>query len=135
GKSRGDGLRAGLDLCPVHVSILPQVPVHEGDDPCRYGKAESFAATALAKDEGIQPDDVAIQIHQRPAAVARGDGSAGLYVDHRVVGVWLTPHRTYDTHGDVILQTLGTADRDHQLSCLDAPSSSGRPRRKTLAAK
>jgi len=78
GKSRGDGLRAGLDLCPVHVSILPQVPLHERHHPGGYGKAESFAATALAEDECIQPDDVAIQIHQRPAAVPRVDGSVGL---------------------------------------------------------
>ena len=59
-----------------------------------------------------------VDIDQRASAVARIDGSVGLYVDIRLRGIDLPPGGADHAHADRILQTHGAAESEDHLPLL-----------------
>ncbi len=70
----------------------------------RYGKAHPFGSPAGGEYEGVDPDHLAVSIHQRTSGVSRING--GIRLEHFAVDLNLTPlplyisiHRTDNAHG------------------------------------
>src|SRR5579862_194947 len=103
----------------MHVSILAKALVNEVDDPRRNRKSQAFTATASSNDESVNPDHVAIHIHEWAATVARIDRCVGLDVYHRLIWVGLSRHGTYDPHCHCALQAFRAADREYQLALMN----------------
>ena len=69
--------------CDRPVCACPQI-LHDGQQAVESdGKAESLSVQHLG---GVHPDDFAVEVEQRAAAVAGVYGGVGLDVQHTVVG-------------------------------------------------
>jgi hypothetical protein len=121
GETLGDGLRASFDFDAMHVSVLAQTLIDETDDARGNGKAEAFASAGGRENESVDADDIAFAIDERAAAVAGIDGSIGLNVDERTVGVGLPRDGTDHAHGNGVLQALGTAHGEDQFALMHGP--------------
>src|ERR1700756_58668 len=115
-QSRRDFLRSGADLHAMNMPVSAQAAIHKIDHTRGNGKAEAFTATTFREDESIDADHRAVHVDQRSAAVSRIDRSVSLYVGEGLARICLAGERAYDSHGDGVLQTLGTADGKYQLS-------------------
>jgi hypothetical protein len=82
------------------------------------GEPEPFASARLRHDEGVDADQFAGDVHQRPAAVARVDRRVGLDINQWIVGLRLPGNRTHDSHAHRVLHAARTAEREHQLALL-----------------
>ncbi len=120
GQSRSNVLRRGLDLDPVHVSVLAQALIDKTHHPRGNGKAQPFATPTLRQNHGVDAYDVPIHVHKRASAVSRVDGRIGLDIDHGAIGIRLPANRADNSHGDRILQPLRTAQRNYQLPLMNA---------------
>ncbi len=100
----------------MNVTVLAQAVIDEIHDAGGDGEAQSFAAAALRKDESVDAENRSIHIDQRSAAVAGVDGSIGLDVGERLVGIGLASDGANHPHGDRVLQALGTADGEDELT-------------------
>jgi hypothetical protein len=101
----------------MHVPVLAQAVVNEIDDARRNGEAQAFTASALRKNEGVDPEHGAVHIDQRASAVAGIDGSIGLQVGERL-GRDRAGERVRSTTPMVteFCKTFGTADGEHELA-------------------
>ena len=72
---------------PGHATPHPPEARHLVEDAPRQvdrdGEADAHRAAAADEDEGVDPDHLAVRVHQRAAAVAGVDGGVGL--DHVLV--------------------------------------------------
>src|ERR1700691_5229306 len=116
GQRGRDFLGHGADFDAMHVAILAQALVDEIHDPRGDGEAQAFTATTLGKNECIEAEDRSIHIDEGSAAVAGVDGSIGLDVGERLVGIGLASDGTDHSHGDGVLQALGAADGENELA-------------------
>jgi len=94
-----DGLDKEAHLSAPDPAILADLFVDGSHDRAGGGKSDALVSARSGQDERIDPDDVAVSIEQRPAAITRVDGSVGLDVNHRIVGPDLPRHGADDTHG------------------------------------
>src|SRR5262249_52078322 len=74
------------------------------------------AATPLAVNESINPDQVAVSVDQRPAAIAGIDWSVGLHVDHGVIKLGLPSQCADNPFGDCMVETSGRPNCQNRLS-------------------
>src|ERR1039458_3438545 len=116
GQSGRDFLGHGADLHTMNVAVLPQALVDEIHDARGDGEAQTFAATACRKNESVDAYHRSVHIDQWSAAIAGIDGGIGLDVGHGFCGIGLAGHGASVSHGDRILQTLGAADGENQLT-------------------
>ena len=80
------------------------------------GEAQAFAASALRKDESVDAHHRAVHIDQRTAAIAGVDRGIGLNVGKRLVRIGLARDGADYAHGDGILQALGAANGEDELT-------------------
>ena len=99
-------------MCPPASKTV----VSETDDGFRNRKTETFAATTLCVNEGIDAKQMSIDIDQCSAAVAGVDRRVGLDVEHGAVGIGLARKSAHHTKGDGVLETLRTANGEYKLS-------------------
>ena len=85
GQGRRDGLHVGPDPPSAHPTLAAELGDHGLHDVAGGREAEALVASALAQDEGVETDQAALHVHERPSAVAGVDGRVGLQVDHRIV--------------------------------------------------
>jgi hypothetical protein len=111
---------ADSDPPTMHVPFAANLSVYAFDDARGDGEAESFAAAGLRQDEGVDPDDVPLGIHQRASAIAWIDGGVGLDVHHHVVGMERAGDRTDHAHTDRAFQTERAAESHHQFALMNA---------------
>src|SRR5271157_1414145 len=100
----------------MHVTFGANLVVDVAHDVAGNGEAESFIAARLRQDESIDADDAAVDIHQRPAAVAWIDGSVRLDEDGGIVGIDLPRCRADHAHRDGVLQSQRAAEGEDDLS-------------------
>src|SRR5208282_2405750 len=100
GQSGSNFLNPGADFNAMNVPVLAQAVVDEIDDARGNGEAQAFTASALRKNEGVDPEDRAIHIDQRASAVAGIDGGVSLQVGERLGRIGLTRERADYTHSD-----------------------------------
>src|SRR5271154_4474671 len=100
----------------MNVAVLAQAAVHEIDDAGGNGEAQTLTASTFGKNESVDAENAAVHIDQRSAAVAGINGSVGLDVGDGLVGIGLARYGADHPHGDGVLQSLGTADGEHQLA-------------------
>ena len=75
-----------------------------------YGETDTHRATALAKDGGIDADEVAVGIHQGTAGIARIDGRVGLYkILEGIDTEFGAPGGADDAHGNGLPDAKGVA--------------------------
>ena len=67
-------------------------------------------------DERVDPDQFAVDVDERTAAVPVIDRCVGLHVDERAVRIRLPRDRAHDAHRHGVLQPFGTAEREDQLA-------------------
>ena len=106
----------GADFDAMHVTVFAQAVVNEIDDAGGNGEAQAFAASAFGRMKVLIPSDRSVHIDQRATAVAGVDGSVGLNVGERFGGIGLAGDGADHAHGDGVLQALGTADGEDELS-------------------
>ncbi len=99
----------------MHMPVFSQAVVDEIDHACRNGETQTFTASALRQNEGVDSQHGAVHIHQRASAIAGVDGCIGLNIGEGLAGVGLARERTDHPHGDRVLQTFGTSDGEDQL--------------------
>src|SRR5579864_1187971 len=99
----------------MYVPVFAQAAIDKINHPRRNGEAQTFTASALRQDEGVDAEDGTIHIHQRASAVAGIDGSVGLQIGERLRGIRLAGERADDSHRHGILQTFWTADGEYEL--------------------
>ena len=116
GQRGGNFLSHCADLHAMDVAVLAQAVIDEIHDAGGYGEAQAFTATALRKNECVDAENRSIHIDQRSAAVAGVDGSIGLDIGEGLVGIGLTSDGADYSHGDGVLQALGTADGENELT-------------------
>src|SRR3974390_634318 len=116
---RSDRAHVNPNLPAVHVALGPELVVNVLRHIAGNGKTQSFAATGLGEDEGVDADHTSVDVDQRAAAVARIDGRVGLNVGGRVLVAHLPRRRTYHTHGHGVFQALRTAKGKYDLSLLE----------------
>ncbi len=99
----------------LHLAELKQLPVDLHGAVDRDGEADPRAA---AVHRCVDADQLAVDVEQRPAAVARVDRRVGL--DEVVVGPALGADHALDGRdnpgGDGVAQPEGVADGDHRLA-------------------
>jgi hypothetical protein len=98
------------------MAVIPQLVVNIMHHTAGDGEANAFVAAALGQDEGIDPDQFAIDINERPTAVAGINGRIGLDINHRAVGIGLARDGADDSHGHGVTQTLRASEREDHLS-------------------
>ena len=87
------------------------------------GKTDSSAGAGSRQDRGVDPDQLATQIHQGAAGVARVDGGIGLQKVLEPVSVGDDVLNTIlaadDSGGHGLVETKGAADRQYPVTDLD----------------
>src|SRR5438067_538296 len=111
------------------MSGLTQAGVLKPYDISGDGKANSFPAASLGENHGVDSYQVAIHIHQRPAAIARIDGGIRLDEHSWVFGIGLPERRADYAHSHGILQALRAADREHHFALARGPRTPQRQSR------
>src|SRR6056297_188389 len=94
---------------------------HDGVGHVRgHGEADAHVAAGAGDDGRVDADELAAQVHQRAAGVARVDGGVGL--DEVLVAVRIqaeAAQRTHDARGHRVLQAEGIADGDDEIADLE----------------
>ena len=107
------------DLTAMHVSIFSQRGVNIADNIARNREPDSFTASGLRKDECVDPNQTALHVYQRAAAVSRIDGSIRLYIDPGIIFAQLTRRGADHTHADGIVHSERAAECQHQFALFD----------------
>jgi hypothetical protein len=115
----------------MQVTILAELRIGESDDCTRNRKTQTLIAATLRKNESVDSDQLAIDIHERTAAVAAIRGCITLHINHRAVRIELSSRRADYTHRDRVLQTFGTTKRKHEVSLPDLVIVADSKRRQT----
>ena len=105
----------------AHLAELDQLLHHVLDHVRGNGEANAHVAAGLRQDRGVDADQLAAQVDQRAARVARVDGRIGL--DEVLVTLWVdagAASGTDDPGGDGVLQPEGIADGDDEVADLEA---------------
>ena len=89
GHLRRDGLQAHAHFLPPQLPVLLELPERRAHRRARNREAESVAAARRREDERVDADDLAADVDERPARVARVDRRVGLQVDERRVRIRL----------------------------------------------
>ena len=100
------------------LAVLDQHVCHALGQVHRHGKPDPGVHTA---DERVDTDDLSVDIHQRPAAVAGVDAGIGLdevLVEHELVGEHAATLRADVPNGDAVVQLERRADRDGKFAGL-----------------
>ena len=85
------------------------------------GKADPHRAARAREDRGIDADEVALQIDQRPAGISRIDGGVGLNEIVEITGLDASPCQGRDNPaGHRLADAEWVADGQHQIADLDA---------------
>ena len=116
---RRDGLNVDPDQSAMEMSELLQLRIRRRDHCAWNGKSQTLASAGLAQDERIQADELAVDIDQRAAAVARIDRRVRLNEHARAVGIDLSCRRAHHAHRHRIAQTFRAPEREHQLALTD----------------
>ena len=103
----------------MQVTESPQLRVRHLDQRTRDGESEALAAARRRHDERVDPDQFAVDVDERPAAVPVIDRCVGLYVDQRAVRIRLPRDRADHSHRHGVLQSLGAAECEDQLALAD----------------
>ena len=76
--------KVDADVRAGHFAGLDKLPRDEHEHVRGDGEADSFVVARIAGDAGVDADHFALQVDQRPAAVAGIDGGVGLQeiLDH-----------------------------------------------------
>ena len=102
------------------MAVLTQVLIIKINDCRGDGEPQPFVASTFCEHEGVDADEIAIDIYQRTATVSRIDGRISLDIDHGIVWIGLPGDRTDHTHSDRIPQSFGTPNREYQFALADA---------------
>ena len=89
---------------------------HRTHDVDGRREADALVPAALADDQGVDSDEPALDVHERPAAAAGVDGRVGLQVDHGIVGAELAGHGAQHAEGDRAVEAEGAAHGEHDLA-------------------
>ena len=116
GEQRRHGLHPDPDPAPAQPALVADVLHHRTHDVHGRGEADALVAAALAHDEGVDSDQAALDVHQRPAAAAGIDGRVGLQIDHGVVGAELARERREHAEADRVVEAQGAAEGEHDLA-------------------
>ena len=81
------GLRA--DRHALHMAVLAEVLIVKIDDCSGDRETQTLAAAAFGQDERVDANKIAINIHERTAAISGIDRRIGLDINHRIVGIGL----------------------------------------------
>src|SRR5208283_208954 len=114
-----NGAKNNANLAPMNVPLGADLVIDVADDIAWNGEAQAFITARLRQDERIDADHVTIDIHQRPAAVARIDGSVRLDVDRGTIGIDLPRCRADYSHGNGVLQSQRAAEGEDDLSLFE----------------
>ena len=98
---------------PARTADLIEDVAH---DVAGGGEADSLAAARLRIDEGVDPDDAALAVDERSAAVSRVDRCIGLDVDHPVVRADLSRDRAHDPEGHGVLEPQRAPEGKDELA-------------------
>ncbi len=84
---------------------------------CRYSKTDAERPARSRVDRGIDADQIARGVDERPARIAGIDRRVGLdEVLERIDAELAAPECGYDSHGHGLADTEGVADREHHVS-------------------
>src|SRR5207245_9524696 len=104
-------LEADADGPARHAPLLADLVVNVNGRSGRQRKAHAFIPTPARDDCGVDPDDFAGQIHQRPAGISRIDGGIGLQDSLALVPDPAAALGADDDRGQWRLQSDGAAMR------------------------
>ena len=129
------GLRSrhlDAEAAAAHFAELHDLVEDRARHVRRHGEADADVAAGRADDRGVDPDQLAAQVHERAAGVARVDRGVGL--DEVLVAFGREPaaaERADDAGGDGLPDAERIADRDHVV----ADAAAGRNRRSAARSR
>ena len=112
-RSSIDVAQRHADVAARHAAALPELRQDRRRAVDRHGEADVARARA---DRGVDADDLAARVDQRPAAVAEVDGRVGLDVVVEARVEELPADEADDADRDRVLVAERVADRAHPLA-------------------
>src|SRR6185437_16580359 len=110
---RGDRVDAQAELAALHDAVLDELPHHPPGGINRDGEADSDVVTAAGEDGRVDADQIAPEVHECAARVARIDGGVGLDVVLEIIRTESGALQPADySRGDGVRQPERIADRD-----------------------
>ncbi len=119
GHGRVHGLHRHPHHHPAHASIGAQLAGDVAHGVTRNGEADTFAASRLAEDHGVDAYHAPLGVDQRTAGVAGIDGRIRLNIGRHVVRVELAGHRAHHSHRHRIAEPERRAQGEDQLPLLE----------------
>ena len=135
GQFLGEILNGHAEHPAAYFAVLDQlvhnVHRHVGGD----GEADAHIAAGGGEDGGVDTDQLAVEIDQRAAGVARVNGGVGL---NKILVALDTQagaaQRRHDTGGHRLTETEGVADGDHEITHLETGGIGDTDLRQVLGA-
>src|SRR5207302_5981035 len=129
----GDAVYAHAELAALDRAELDQLLHDAASHVHRDREADADVAAGAREYRGVDPDQLAAQVHQRAAGVARIDRGVGLNEVLEAVGVDPRARQAADDpRGHGVLQTEGIADRHHEVADLGLGGVAERDLRQAL---
>ena len=110
-----DRLQVGADLTLMELAKRAQLVIRDVHDRARNAQNRDPRCRPTGNDVGIDPDQLAVDVDERAAAVAVIDRRVGLDIHHRTIGVRLPRDIAHDPHRHRVTKPLRDCRRRTRL--------------------